>query len=43
MRSTADGEYRGGNGLWGEGTWVRGKMKGVRGESGLRTGPQRKE
>ena len=31
MRSTADGEFRGGNGLWGEGKWVRGKMKGVGG------------
>ena len=43
MWSTADGEFRGGDGLWGDGKWVRGKMKGVGGESGLRTGLQRKE
>ena len=43
VRSTADGEFRGGKGLWGKGKWVRGKMKGVGGESGLRTVPQRKE
>ena len=32
MRSTPAGMFRGGNGLWGEGKWVRRKMKGVEGE-----------
>ena len=31
MQSTAVGEFRGGDGLWGEGKWVRGKMKDVGG------------
>ena len=43
MRSTADGVFRRGGGLWGEGKWVSRKMNGVGGESGLRTDPQRKE
>ena len=43
MRSTTDGVFRRGGGLWGEGKWVSRKMNGVRGESGLRTDPQRKE
>ena len=42
MQSTADGEFRVGDGSWGEGKRVRGKMKGV-GEGGLQKGPQRKE
>ena len=43
MPSTADGVFRRGGGLWGEGKWVSKKMNGVGGESGLRTDPQRKE
>ena len=43
MRSTADGVFRRGDGLWGEGKWVSRKMNGVGGESGLRTDLQRKE
>ena len=39
----ADGVFRRGGGLWGEGKWVSKKMNGVGGESGLRTDPQRKE
>ena len=37
------GSLKRGDGLWGEGKWVRGKIKDVGGESRLRTGPQRKE
>ena len=43
MRSTADGVFSRGGGLWGEGKLVSRKMNGVGGESGLRTDPQRKE
>ena len=43
MRSAGDGVLGRGDGLWGEGKWVRRKMNGVGGESGLRTDPQRKE
>ena len=43
MRSTADGVFRSGGELWGEGKWVSRKRNGVGGESGLRTDPQRKE
>ena len=43
MRSTADRVFRRGGGLWGEGKWVRRKMNGVGGASGLPTDPQRKE
>ena len=43
MRSTADGVFSRGGGLWGEGKCVSRKMNGVGGESGLRTDPQRKE
>ena len=43
MRSTADGVFRRGAGLWGEAKWVRRTMDVVRGESGLWTDPQRKE
>ena len=31
VQSTADGEFRVGDGSWGEGKRVRGKMKGVGG------------
>ena len=41
--STADGVLGRGDGLWGEGKWVRRKMNGVGGKGGLRTDPQRNE
>ena len=43
MRSTADGVFRRRGRLGGEGKWVRRKIFGVGGESGLRRDPQRKE
>ena len=43
MWSAADGVLGRGDGLWGEGKWVRRKMNGVGREGGLRTDPQSQE
>ena len=33
MQTTADREFKGREGLWGEGKWVTGKMRGVGGRA----------